>query len=81
MICSVRDLSADQKSAIESLLGHAVSENDRISILPFSASTAPEWLESIQQDARQAGLDKMTIEEIDAEIAATRLERSRRTGQ
>jgi hypothetical protein len=81
MIHSVRDLSPDQKSAIESLLGHAVSEHEQISIRTLPASDAPDWLKSIQQDAKQAGLDKMTMEEIDAEITAVRRERNQRPGR
>ena len=33
---------------------------------------SPEWLASIQQDSRKKGTDKLTMEEIDAEIAAAR---------
>jgi hypothetical protein len=81
MIHSVRDLSPDQNGAVENLLGHAVSENQQISIRTLSASDAPGWLKSIHQDARQAGLDKMTMEEIDAEITAARRERNQRQGR
>ena len=79
MIHSVRDLSPDQKGAVENLLGHAVSENEQISIRTLPASDAPDWLKSIQQDARQAGLDKMSMEEI--EITAARRERNQRPGR
>ena len=79
MIHSVKDLSPDQKLAIESLLGHTISEGERISVRTVPAS--PEWLTSIQHDARKKGTDKLTLEEIDAEIAAARRERSRRPGR
>ena len=36
---------------------------------------APEWLRRSWASARQAGLDQLSTEEIDAEIAATRKER------
>ncbi len=39
---------------------------------------APEWLKTIQQDAREKGLDRLTPEEIDAEIAAARRDRRNR---
>lgn len=35
-------------------------------------------LRAVQEDARRAGLDKMTIREIDGEIAAARRERNAR---
>jgi len=41
---------------------------------------SPEWLASIQQDSRQNGTDKLTMEEIDAEIAGARRERGQRSG-
>jgi hypothetical protein len=53
MIHSVKDLSADQKLAIESLLGRPISEGGRVSARTVPAS--PEWLTSIQQDASTKG--------------------------
>jgi len=79
MIHSVKDLSPDQKLAIESLLGRPISEDEQVSVRALPAS--PEWLMSIQQDARKKGTDKFTMEEIDAEIAAARRERGPRPGQ
>ena len=78
MIHSVKDLSPDQKLAIESLLGRPISEDEQVSVRTLPAS--PEWLMSIQQDARKKGTDNLTMEEIDAEIAAARRER-RKPGQ
>jgi hypothetical protein len=81
MIHSVKDLSPDQRLTIESLLGHPVSEEEQISVRTIPA---PEWLQSIQRDAREKGLDRLTSEEIDAEIAAARRdrrERAQRPGQ
>jgi hypothetical protein len=79
MIHSVKDLSPDQKLAIESLLGRPISEGEQVSVRTVPAS--PEWLTSIQQDSRKKGTDKLTMEEIDAEIAAARRERDQRPGQ
>ena len=79
MLHSVKDLSPDQKLAIESLLGRPISEDEQVSVRTLPAS--PEWLMSIQQDARKKGTDKLTMEEIDSEIAAARRERSQRPGQ
>lgn len=39
------------------------------------AELAPEWLRRSWDSARQAGLDQLSMEEIDAEIAAVRKER------
>ena len=79
MIHSVKDLSPDQKLAIESLLGHPISEGEQVSVRTVPAS--PEWLMSIQKDAGKNGTDKFTMEEIDAEIAAARRERGQRPGR
>ena len=79
MIHSVKDLSPDQKLAIESLLGRPISDGEQVSVRTLPAS--PEWLMSIQQDARKKGTDKLTMEEIDAEIAAARRERGQHPGQ
>jgi hypothetical protein len=51
MIHKAKDLSPDQKAAIESLLGRAIAGN--------------EW-----ESARRQGVDQLSMEEIDAEIAA-----------
>jgi hypothetical protein len=79
MMHSVKDLSPGQKLAIESLLGRPISEGEQVSVRMVPAS--PEWLRSIQQDSRETGTDRLTLEEIDAEIAATRRERAPRPGQ
>jgi hypothetical protein len=76
MIHSVKDLSPDQKLAIETLLGHTVSEYEQISIRAIPLPPAPDWLRDIQHDARQKGASDLTVEEIDAEIAAARRQRS-----
>ena len=39
---------------------------------------APEWLKECWKSAEEAGLDKMTMEEIDAEIAEVRREHRER---
>ena len=79
MIHSVKVLSREQKVAIESLLGRPISEGEQVSVRTVPAS--PEWLVSLQQDSSNNGTDKLTLEEIDAEIAAARRERAQRPGQ
>lgn len=84
MIHSVKDLSPDQKMTIESLLGRPVAEEEQISVRTVPVPPTPEWLKTIQEDAKEKGLDRLTPEEIDAEIAAAgreRRERDHRTGQ
>jgi hypothetical protein len=43
--------------------------------------STPNWLKEIQADAKRQGLDKLTMEEILAEVAAARLERRERNKQ
>lgn len=42
---------------------------------------APDWLKDIQEHAERMGLDKLTMDDIDAEIAAARRERRERRTQ
>jgi hypothetical protein len=78
MIHSVKDLSPDQRVAIESLLGRPVLEQEQISVRAVPVPPAPDWLRAIQQDAKEQGLDSLTMDEIDAEIASARRERHKR---
>jgi hypothetical protein len=75
MIHKARDLSPDQKTAIESLLGRAIAEDEAISIRTAALGPAPEWLQASWESARQLGLNNLSAEEIDAEIAAARKDR------
>ena len=79
MIHSVKDLSPDQKQAIESLLGRPILDGEQVSVQTVPAS--PEWLTAIQQDAREKGTDKLTMEQIDEEIASARRDRRSRAGK
>jgi prevent-host-death family protein len=51
-----------------------------MSVADFIKTLAPppDWLTEIQEEARRKGLDKLTMQEIDAEIKATRWERRER---
>jgi hypothetical protein len=75
MIHKVRDLSPDQKTAIERLLGRAIAEDEAISIRAAASGPAPEWLQSSWESARQLGVSTLTPEEIEAESAAARKDR------
>ncbi len=48
-----------------------------MSVVDFvrTLAPAPDWLKDIQNEARQKGLDRMTMDDIDAEIDAARRER------
>ncbi len=81
MIHKAKDLSQEQKIAIESLLGRAVAENEAISVraVPIdegdsfaNTTSAPEWLQKSWASAKGLGLDRLSMEEIDAEIRAAR---------
>jgi hypothetical protein len=77
-------------------MDRAVEHNDRflverngepavliISVTDFvkTLAPAPDWLKDIQNDAKRKGLDKLTMGDIDAEIAAARRERRERQQQ
>jgi len=72
MTYKAKDLSPDQKMAIESLLGRSISENEEITIRTATPPYAPEWLQASWKSAKEQGLDQLSMEEIDAEIAAAR---------
>jgi hypothetical protein len=72
MTYKAKDLSPDQKMAIESLLGRSIAENEEISIRATTLPSAPEWLKASWKSAKERGLDQLSMEEIDAEIAAAR---------
>ena len=73
MTHKAKDLSPDQKTAIESLLGRSIAEDEEISIRALaSPPSAPEWLKASWKSAEEQGLDQLSMEEIDAEIAAAR---------
>ena len=78
MIHKAKDLSPNQKMAIESLLGRSVAEDEAISIRTLASASAPEWLQQSWETAKRAGLDRLSIEEIDAEIDAARKGRRNR---
>jgi hypothetical protein len=89
MIHKAKDLSQEQKIAIESLLGRAVAENEAISVraVPIdegdsfantTSVSAPEWLQKSWASAKGLGLDQLSMEEIDAEIRAARKARRNR---
>jgi hypothetical protein len=73
-----KDLSPDQKTVIESLLGRSIAENEEITIRSAASPSAPEWLKASWKSAEDLGLDQLSTEEIDAEIAQARKARLER---
>jgi len=78
MTRKAKDLSPDQKLAIESLLGRSIAENEEITIRTTTSPSAPEWLQASWESATEQGLDRLSMEEVDAEIAAARKARRER---
>ena len=83
MIHKAKDLSQEQKSAIESLLGRAIAENEAISVrtVPMDecgelantdSISAPDWLRNSWENAKRLGLDRLSMDEIDTEIRTAR---------
>jgi hypothetical protein len=72
MIHRAKELSTQQKLALESLLGRSVGEEEAISLRVVDAVPVPEWLDASWESAKRAGVDGLSMEEIDAEIAAVR---------
>jgi hypothetical protein len=65
----------NQKLAIESLLGRSIAENEEITIHATTSNSAPKWLQTSWSSAQDQGLDQLSVDEIDAEIAAARRDR------
>jgi hypothetical protein len=78
MIHKAKDLSPGQKVAIESLLGRTIADDEAISVRALSSAAAPEWLQKFWESAKRLGLDRLSSEEIDAEIEAARKARQNR---
>jgi hypothetical protein len=72
MIHKAKDLSPDQKVAIESLLGRVVAEDEAISIRTVSSASIPEWFRESWDSAQQRELDRLSTAEIEAEIDSAR---------
>ena len=74
--------------AVENNERFLVERNGELAVLILSVADyvkalapAPDWLMDIQDDAKRKGLDKLTMADIDAEIAAARRERRERQRQ
>lgn len=72
MIRNAKDLSPDQRLAVESLLGRSISEDERIILGTVGAP--PEWLKKSWEDAKKRGLDALSPDDVQAEVDAYRRE-------
>jgi hypothetical protein len=75
MIHKAKDLSPDEKTLVEGLLGRPFSEDEAFIIRTVDTASAPDWLQASWDSARQSGVDQITPAEIEAEIAAARQDR------
>jgi hypothetical protein len=78
MILKSKDLSPDQKATLEGLLGRPMGRDETISVRAIAPDFAPEWLRKSWESAERVGLDRLSAEEIDAEIEAARQARRER---
>jgi len=93
---TVRINAITARSRFGEIIDRAVDHNERflverngepavliMSVTDFvkTLAPAPDWLKDIQENARQEGLDELTMDDIDAEIAAARRERRERQRQ
>lgn len=94
MTCKITAVT--ERTQFEQIMDRAVENNDRflverngepavliLSVADYVKALArpPDWLKDIQDDAKRKGLDKLTMGDIDAEIAAARRERHERQRQ
>ena len=78
MIHKVKDLSPDQRLTLEGLLGRAIGEHEQISVRSINLPSSPDWLRKSWETAQEEGLDRLSEEEIEAEIVAARNSRRER---
>jgi hypothetical protein len=60
------------------LLGRAIAENEEISIHTIASLPSPDWLKQSWERAKRQGIDQLSPEEVEAEIAAVRKSRRER---
>ena len=81
MIHKAKDLSPDQRTALEGLLGRPVGDEEAISVRAIAAAAVPDWLRQSWESSQELGLDRLSMDEIDAEIQAARMARRDRRQQ
>jgi hypothetical protein len=85
MICNAKDLSADQKAAIETLLGRRVEEGEAISVRTFQPVTVShqrklEIAEELRKYFAEVDASRKPVSEEEAEAIITEAMRSVRPG-
>jgi prevent-host-death family protein len=85
--------AVNARARFDQIVDRAVEHNDRflverngepavliMSVTDFvrTLAPAPDWLKEIQDDAQRKGADKLTMADIDAEVAAVRQQRRAR---
>jgi len=79
MIHKTKDLSHAERTVLEGLLGRSMSDEECVSIRIKPDASAPDWLRASWASSRESGLHQLSMDEIDAEIAAVRQQRRART--
>jgi hypothetical protein len=85
MICNASDLSADQKAAIESLLGRRVHDGEAVSVRTFelasvSKQTKLEIVDELRKYFAEVDASRTAVSEEEAEEIITEAMRSVRPG-
>jgi hypothetical protein len=60
------------------LLGRAIAENEQVSVRTVNSPSPPDWLKQSWESAKREGVDQLSMEDIEAEIAAARKARRER---
>src|SRR5260370_7778314 len=71
MTLKAKDLSPDQKMAIESLLGRSISENEEIIIRATTSPSVPECLQASWKMPQDQGLDHLSMTDINSQILSS----------
>ena len=85
MICNAKDLSPDQKAAIEELLGRRVQEGEAVSIRAFEPAAVPhqrklEIADELRKYFAEVDASRKPVSEEEAEDIITEAMRSVRPG-
>jgi Asp-tRNA(Asn)/Glu-tRNA(Gln) amidotransferase A subunit family amidase len=85
MICSAKDLSADQKAAIETLLGRRVQEGESVSVRTFEPANVShqrklEIADELRKYFAEVDASRKPVAEDEAEDIITEAMRSVRPG-
>jgi len=68
-------LTDEQTAALTAIARAKGLSMEEYALQVLEHELAPDWLRRSWESARKAGLDQLSMEEIDAEIAATRKQR------